>query len=132
VLETDRIHDVGSVSGHFLIVLHQHGYGDVPSVDPFAQPGSFALQGTIEDAEGKCHMIFSDSPEHVSAPLETLTSASKPLAEQGRVVLKVLLADSYAWRVDGTNWFAHETPRYLTVPPARAFESWPSERVCVS
>jgi Methyltransferase domain len=114
-------------------MLHQRGYRDVPGVDPFAQPGPFAQQGTIEDAERKFDLIFfSDSLEHVPSPLDTLTSASKPFAEQGRVVLKVPLADSYARRVYGTNWFAFESRRDLTSPLATASESWPSERVCVS
>jgi SAM-dependent methyltransferase len=113
----DRTLDVGSGSGHFLIMLHQRGYRNLIGIDPFAQPGPFTRQGTIEDVEGKFDLIFfNDTLEHVPSPLDTLASASKLLVEQGRVVVKVPLADSHAWRLYGTNWFALEAPRHLTVP----------------
>jgi SAM-dependent methyltransferase len=113
----DHILDVGSGSGLFLMMLHQRGYANLTGVDPFAQPGPFTQQGTIEDVEGKFDLIFfNDSLEHVPSPLDALTSASKLLAEDGRVVVKVPLADSHAWRVYGTNWFQLDPPRHLTVP----------------
>lgn len=113
-------------------MLHQRGYRDVPGVDPFAQPGPFAQQGTIEDAEGKFDLIFfSDSLEHVPSPLDTLISASKLLAEQDRVV-KVPLGDSQLG--ESTERSGSRSSRLATSPSphATASESWPSERVCVS
>jgi len=113
----DRILDVGSGSGHFLVMLHQRGYRSAVGVDPFARPSPFVQRGTIDDVRGQFDLIFfNDSLEHVPDPFDTLTSAAKRLTEEGRIVVKVPLADSHAWRVYGVNWFALEAPRHFTLP----------------
>ena len=113
----DRILDVGSGSGAFLTMLHQRGYTRATGVDPFAEPGPFTHKGTIEDVRGKFDLIFfNDSLEHVPNPRTTLSCASRRLTDEGRIIVKVPVADSHAWRVYGTNWFQLDAPRHFTVP----------------
>jgi SAM-dependent methyltransferase len=116
----DRILDVGSGSGNFVAMLHLRGYRTATGVDPFAEPGQFTRRATISDVEGEFDLIlFNDSLEHVPKPSDDLTCASNLLADEGRIVVRVPLADSYAWRVYRTDWLALDPPRHLTVPTRR-------------
>jgi hypothetical protein len=51
--------------------------------------------------------------------VETLEHARAMLKSDGRIVISTPVADAYAWRAYGVDWFALEAPRHLFIRRGR-------------
>jgi SAM-dependent methyltransferase len=126
VRRDSRILDVGCGAGAFLHQLHRNGFRDLTGIDPFL-PGEDGSDGlrfdrvTLDEFDDGVFdaVFFNDSLEHVPNPRETLMKARNLLAPGGRIVVRIPLADSYAWRTYGTDWVQLDPPRHLMVPTQR-------------
>src|SRR5262249_6924860 len=72
------------------------------------------LKRSIEDVEGAFDFImFHHSFEHIGKPLSTSRGAYRLLAPGGRVMIRIPVSDSEAWRIYGTDWVQLDAPRHL-------------------
>lgn len=112
--------DVGCGSGRLLYLLHLAGFTRLLGADPFlpadrAYAGGLRIQRAALDAmDGGWNVIMLHHAfEHLADPVGVLRAAAARLAPGGRVLLRLPLADSYAWRRYGTDWVQLDAPRHL-------------------
>jgi len=115
-----RILDVGCGSGRFLLKLHGAGFRSLQGVDLYVEKnieypeGLRILKGSIGTCEGEWDVImFHHSFEHLPDPLETLTTATRLLARDGTMVVRIPLVSSYAWEKYGVAWVQLDAPRHF-------------------
>ena len=114
-----RILDVGCGSGHLLLRLHKDGFRSLVGLDPYiaqtlVYPGLTVHKQRIEDLTGDFDLIMlHHSFEHMDRPQEVLASLVHQLAPDGRLLIRIPLAGSYAWRKYGASWANLDAPRHL-------------------
>jgi SAM-dependent methyltransferase len=124
-----RILDVGCGSGELLQDLASQGYRNLLGIDPFldgnrALPGGVELRRTtIHELSGTFDLImFHHVLEHVADPKQTLAAAARLLAPGGHILVRVPLADSFAWEHYRENWVQMDPPRHLFLHTVRSME----------
>ncbi|MDT0633170.1 class I SAM-dependent methyltransferase [Rubrivirga sp. S365] len=114
-----RILDVGSGAGHVLFELRDAGFTSLTGADPYAPDevdsgGVRILQQSIHEVEGTFDLVMLHHTfEHLADPAETLASAERLLRSGGQVLLRIPVADSYAFRTYGAAWVQLDAPRHL-------------------
>lgn len=115
----DRILDVGSGAGHLLFELRDAGFTSLTGADPFAPAevdtrGVRVLRQSIHEVEGTFDLVMMHHTfEHLPDPAETLASAHRLVRPGGQVLLRIPVADSYAFRTYGADWVQLDAPRHL-------------------
>jgi SAM-dependent methyltransferase len=118
-----RILDVGAGSGSFLRQLQRNGFDELTGIDPFlvaesSESGLRLERATLDDFHPRrpFDVVFlNDVFEHVPDPRGTLRQLLRVLAPTGTVVIRIPMADSYAWRTYGTHWFGLDPPRHIVI-----------------
>ena len=132
-----RILDVGCGSGEFLMHLFDLGMKDLTGIDPFLDKDILKSNGpkiykrTLEEisADGSLfdlvmlHHVF----EHVKDPLNVLKHCKKLLEEQGFLLIRIPIADCYAWREYSVNWVQLDSPRHTFIYSMEAIRMLSSE-----
>lgn len=130
VKQDARIVDVGASHGAFLYRLAERGFSNLTGIDPYAPTEIRDERITIRRdnisslREGSVdvltlHHVF----EHVPDPAACMGEIARALGKDGRALVRVPLADSWAAREYGANWVQHDAPRHLTIPTCRGLES---------
>lgn len=117
---TSKILDVGCGSGDLLLSMHKEGFTNLTGVDPFiAQDIHHENNVTIHkcdiaelQSQFDCIMMHH-SFEHAANPLALLAKIKEALADNGRILLRIPLCDSYAWRTYGEHWVQLDAPRHF-------------------
>lgn len=115
----DRILDVGTGAGGLLFELRDAGFRSLTGADPYTPRevdarGVRVLRRTVHEVEGAFDLVmFHHTFEHLPDPAETLDSARRLLGRGGRILLRVPVADSYAFRTYGADWVQLDAPRHL-------------------
>jgi SAM-dependent methyltransferase len=117
---TDRVLDVGCGAGALLRAMERVGFRHVAGVDPFIDQ-DIAYEGGVrihkcpfnEFSQPQDLVMFNHSLEHMPDQQATLRHAASLLSEQGSVVVRVPIVDSYAWENYGTDWVQLDAPRHL-------------------
>jgi SAM-dependent methyltransferase len=153
--KTDRILDIGCGTGKEIRLLRKLGFKNAIGVDPFITQDVFDEEGvvvkkaTLENVEGKFDVItLHHSFEHMDEPENVLRLLSEILDENGTVMIRIPLADSYAYKKYGSDWVQLDAPRHTflhtkkslkilsertgfrkmqVVYDSRAFQFWASE-----
>jgi SAM-dependent methyltransferase len=119
--------DVGCGAGHHLIEMRGFGYSDLTGVDPFVEAdityptGVRILSSHLDELIGQYDFIMlNHSLEHMSEPRAALRQVERLLRPGGSALIRVPVADSYAWRTYGANWLQLDPPRHLFVPTQRS------------
>lgn len=119
VRPSSRILDVGTGAGRLLRLMASVGFTDLCGVDPFAPAsrlypdGVSIIRGELDDLEGPFVVImFHHSLEHVEDPAATLRSARRILSPEGCCIVRVPVADSWAFRHYGPFWVQLDAPRH--------------------
>lgn len=120
-----RIVDVGSGAGHNLQHLWNSGFRHVVGYDPYFRAGErapFEVHQQIPDwfaghfDVAMMHHAF----EHVADPVAQLRLLSSLLRPGGRILLRIPLADSWAWEHYGVDWVQLDPPRHRWLFTERA------------
>ena len=110
-----RILDFGSGSGSLANDLRRQGFRRTIAVDPYASSNSVLPEvpkGTRFD-----FVMFHHALEHVDDPQRVLSGIVEAhLAERGRVLIRIPVADSWAFRHYRERWVQIDAPRHLFVP----------------
>lgn len=114
--------DVGCGNGFLLQQMKQLGFNKLTGIDPFVK-ASHTLNGgipihkkTIFEINQSFDLIMlHHSFEHMDNPYGVFSQLSTILAPGGTILLRIPVADSYAWRKYGVDWYQIDAPRHLFV-----------------
>lgn len=116
--------DVGSGYGKLLLRMRVGGFNDLTGIDPFvARDIEYSdkvrvLRCQIEDfaeTAGRHFqlIILNHSFEHMAKPHAVLQAVERLLAPGGVIVLRIPVADSWAWEEYRESWWQADAPRHL-------------------
>jgi SAM-dependent methyltransferase len=124
ISRNDPVLDIGCGSGKLLVRFGLGGFTDCTGVDPFIpedivynehvrvvkqQLATFAEQSERRYALVMLHHAF----EHMCDPHAVLESVNRLLRPGGCLLIRVPLADSYAWETYREDWVQLDAPRHL-------------------
>lgn len=118
--QASRLLDVGSGQGVLLRQLAGWGFTSLTGADPFVSAdlsypdGVRVLRRSLSELNGEfdCVMMHH-SFEHMDRPQEVLTAARRLLAPGGKVLLRIPLCSSAAFREYGVDWVQLDAPRHF-------------------
>jgi 2-polyprenyl-3-methyl-5-hydroxy-6-metoxy-1,4-benzoquinol methylase len=119
--------DVGCGGGQFLHSLHDLGFRDLTGVDPYVardihyKNGVRVWKRTLDQMEGNYRFtILNHSFEHMDDPHAAVRNIFRLLAPGCIALLRLPIADSYAWRTYGVDWVQLDAPRHLFLHSQRS------------
>jgi len=125
---SSRILDVGCGRGMNLLLLAGLGFTDLTGIDPYLPDhvragGSVVLKKTdLQGLEGTFDVVmFHHSLEHVPDPVAALAELERIVAPGGRVLVRMPVAQSFAWRTYGVDWVQLDAPRHVCVFSEKGF-----------
>lgn len=125
---TDRFLDVGCGGGGLLLAMAREGFESLTGVDPFI-PETFERGGvrvvkeTLAEHRGEYDVIMLHHAfEHMPDPRGTMARMQSLLAPGGRILVRIPVADSQAWRTYRENWVQLDAPRHLFLHTRRSME----------
>ena len=111
--------DVGCGNGRLLYLLRETGFRNLLGVDPFIGfdrtygNGLRVEKKFLAEVRGQWDVVMLHHAfEHMDRPAETLREVRRLLAPGGQCILRVPVADSWAWRHYGVNWVQLDAPRH--------------------
>lgn len=116
----DSILDVGSGSGELLRQMRGSGFSRLTGIDPFLDDdvdvggGLVLLRRSLEEIRGEFRLIMlHHSFEHMPDPHGAMREIRRLLSPSGVAVIRMPIADSFAWSTYGTDWVQLDAPRHL-------------------
>jgi len=117
---TDRILDVGCGSGRLLLTLQTMGFTHLDGIDPYV-PADINHQNVVkirktqlQNVENQYDLVMlHHSFEHMEDPKEVMKQLYRVTSPGRYVLIRVPVADSYAWRTYRENWVQLDAPRHL-------------------
>lgn len=120
ITKDSKILDVGCGVGKMLLVLRHLGYSHLTGVDPFISHDiSYSnsvciLKKELVGLEGQFDLIMlHHSFEHIPSPFSALHEFHRLLRPNGIVLIRIPVAQTYAWKTYGTEWVQFDAPRHL-------------------
>ncbi len=114
-----KILDVGSGRGKLLVKMKNFGFKNLTGIDPFLtedaiqQPGLNVLKKDLFEVEEKYDLVMlHHSFEHMESPLKVFQHLAKLLNPKGVLLIRIPVADSYAYRNYGIHWVELDPPRH--------------------
>lgn len=100
--------------------MKQCGFQNLMGIDPFISEtlnydnGLIIKKIELNDVEGKFDLImFNHSFEHMENPFAVLTKTRNILNKDKFIIIRIPVADSFAWEKYGVHWSSLEAPRHL-------------------
>jgi SAM-dependent methyltransferase len=124
-----NILDVGAGSGSVLHGLASVGFYRLTGVDPFVAAsitfpnGVRIVKGDIEDIDGQFDVImFNHSLEHMAEPRRALDAARERMTPGGWLIIRIPLADSWAFEKYREHWSQLDAPRHQFLYTTRSLK----------
>jgi SAM-dependent methyltransferase len=115
-----RVLDVGCGAGWLIRDMKRLGYRNVSGIDPYiksdvrSSDGVVILKRSLHEMTGEFDVVmFHHSFEHIADQAGALKEIRRLLRPAGRVLIRVPIADSYAWKHYGVNWIHLDAPRHF-------------------
>jgi SAM-dependent methyltransferase len=112
--------DVGCGSGSLLVNIWQCGFENSHGVDPFLPEDIYYKGGLhieardISELSGQYdYIMLHHSFEHMPEPVKTFETLYMMLTQRGKLLVRIPVADSFAWREYRENWVQLDPPRHL-------------------
>jgi len=125
----DSILDVGCGKGILLHKMKESGFENVLGIDPFIDEtityknGLTILKKKFELLEGKFDFImFNHSFEHMEKPFQVIKHSNKLLEKNKFLLIRIPVADSYAFTHYKENWCSLDAPRHLFLHTKNSIE----------
>lgn len=117
--QTDSLLDVGCGVGNEIRVLKMLGYNKVFGVDPYINEAVYVNNDLLVQkqevfkVDKKFNFItMHHSFEHVIQPLEVLKKLYSLLENNGKIMIRIPVAASYAFEKYGHSWVQFDAPRH--------------------
>jgi len=117
---TSKILDVGSGTGRLLLSMKRSGYQNLTGIDPYNSEDIFydngvkVLKKDVFEIDEKYDLIMlHHSFEHMQNPKEILGEIRKHIESEGTIIIRIPVANSYAWRKYQTHWVQLDAPRHF-------------------
>jgi SAM-dependent methyltransferase len=111
--------DVGTGTGALLAYLSLEGFTNLTGIDPFIgsdirTPGYTVQCTSLERASGEYDLLMlHHSLEHMPSPRAALDRLQHLTAPGGHLLIRIPVAQKWAWRRYGANWYGLDPPRHL-------------------
>ena len=122
VNKDSAILDIGCGKGELLLRMYNDGFRNLTGVDPYLAAdidykcGVKIFRKQVEEMSGSFELVMMHHAfEHMENPLELLKTVNTLLSENGKVIIRIPVAGSYAWRKYNTNWVQLDAPRHLFI-----------------
>jgi len=125
---SDRILDVGSGSGHWLVTLRALGFQYLHGIDPYVpaevHEGGFRIHKmALADLQGTYDAIMiHHALEHMEDHEGILRKCKELLTPSGRLLIRIPTISCEAWKLYGEHWYQIDAPRHLTLHSRKSFE----------
>ena len=124
----DRILDIGCGGGTDLFILYLLGFRHLLGADPFLDatkellPGVSLLKATHEELDGRFEWVMMHHTfEHIADPRALLSSVRRILGRNGRVLIRIPVSGTWAWRHYRENWAQIDAPRHMALYTVEGF-----------
>jgi SAM-dependent methyltransferase len=112
--------DIGCGVGNLLLEMRNWGYLNLTGIDPFIEndisypSGINIFKQTINEHNNKHDFIMlNHSFEHMPEPNAALKDIYKILKDDGLLLIRIPVSDSYAFRKYQNNWYQLDAPRHF-------------------
>ncbi len=129
IKSTSRILDIGCGSGELLLRMYNDGFRNLTGADPFIAAeikyncGIKIYKKQIDELTGAYDVIMMHHAfEHMASPLKVLQTIHRLLAENGILIIRIPVADCFAWRKYGINWVQLDAPRHFFLHTRRSMQ----------
>lgn len=125
----DKILDVGCGKGYLLHKMRESGFRNTFGTDAFISEsikyknGLEIFKKSFFDINGEFDLIMMNhSLEHMEEPLNIFEHTSRLLKKDKYFIVRIPVADSYAWKHYGVNWSSLDAPRHLFLYTKKAIQ----------
>ncbi len=115
-----KILDVGCGSGRMLLSMQRSGYRNLTGIDPFNKEDIFYNNAVtvykrdiFQEKEQYDLVMLHHSFEHMDNPNQVLLRLRELIKPQGLLLIRIPVANSYAWRKYQTHWVQLDAPRHF-------------------
>jgi 2-polyprenyl-3-methyl-5-hydroxy-6-metoxy-1,4-benzoquinol methylase len=133
ITKKSAILDVGCGNGCLLKQMSNWGFKNLTGIDPYVEKdityplganiwktdvyNYLACSGSSHCADIRCDefelIMLHHSFEHMDNPRAVLNQLHKILALEGKLLIRIPVSDSFAWRKYGVNWYQLDAPRHF-------------------
>ena len=112
--------DIGCGTGRKLISLRRSGYLNLTGIDSYLTQDIYYNNGVriykkeiFEVTDNYDIILMHHSFEHMDSPKDILMQLRKLINPKGHIIIRIPVANCYAWRKYHTHWVQLDAPRHF-------------------
>lgn len=116
-----RILDIGCGNGRLLLSMQRSGFKNLTGVDPYINKDIHnnnvnIYKKDIYNLNEQYDLIMlNHSFEHMEDPQKVMIKLNEIVSEKGHILIRIPVANSYAWRKYNTFWLHLDAPRHYYI-----------------